>query len=371
MKIAVYGATGYTGRLVAAELQRRDMQIVLSGRDPQRLREIAGDLSLTGAEFRAATIDHEAGLVSAFRDCDAVVNCAGPFISFGAPVVRAAIAAGCHYVDTSAEQLHVKRTFDTASEDAQRAGITVIPAMGYDIVPGDFIAHVTGQRVEPIDRLVLGNGTARFDMTRGTMRSALMLMRGGDVRYENGAWRPGGGRIRRARMQFPRDAKPTPMVKFAGGEVISIPRHLVVRDVEVSMRSDAVAPRAFAFAVPAMTRIMSLMLRTPLRAGLDRLVGRLPEGPETDARQSAAFSFVAEAVGEDGRKARGTIEGTDIYGITAVIAAEGVRRLVQDGAPAGVRAPAEAFDVEDFLGFLERYGIEWGVDVDARAATAA
>jgi short subunit dehydrogenase-like uncharacterized protein len=362
MKIAVYGATGYTGRLVAEELQRRGFEIVLSARNAERLREQANELSAT-VDVRLAGVDDQAALTSAFAGCDAVINCAGPFVPFGDPVVRAAIAAGCHYVDTSAEQVHIKRTFDTLAGDAGRAGVTVIPAMGYDIVPGDFIAHFTGTRVEPVERLVLGNGTARFDMTRGTMRSALVLMRGGDVRYEDGSWVSARGRIRRPKMRFPEDARPTPMIKFAGGEVISIPQHVRARNVEVSMRADAVAPRPFAFGVPAMTRVTSLLLRTPLSGGLDRLIGRLPEGPGVEQRRAAGFAFLAEAFGEDGRQARGVIEGTDIYGITAVIASEGVRRLVAGGAAAGVLAPAQAFDAADFLEFLAPFGVTWSVEL--------
>src|SRR5439155_19703980 len=194
----------YTGRLVAAELERRGFDVVLSGRDAERLRELAADV-FPRAEIRPAAVDGRGALAAAFRGCDAVINCAGPFTPLGPPVVRAAIAAGCHYVDTAAEQAHIRNVFDTFSPDARRAGVTVIPATGYDIIPGDFIAHLTGTRVEPVQRLLLGNGTARFSMTRGTMRSTLVMMKGGDVTYEDGAWVK-ARRVRRPKMQFPGDA---------------------------------------------------------------------------------------------------------------------------------------------------------------------
>ncbi|MGB0096656.1 MAG: saccharopine dehydrogenase NADP-binding domain-containing protein [Solirubrobacteraceae bacterium] len=204
--IAVYGATGYTGRLVAAELERRGLRAVLSGRDSERLRKLAAEVSPRAAIRPAAVADRTA-LAAAFRGCNAVINCAGPFRRLGPPVVRAAIAAGCHYVDTSAEQAHIRNVFDTFSTDARHAGVSVVPATRYDIIPGDFIAHLTGTRVEPVERLVLGNGTPRFSMTRGSPRSTLVMMKGGDVAYEDGAWVK-ARRVRRLKLQSPETPSP-------------------------------------------------------------------------------------------------------------------------------------------------------------------
>lgn len=357
MKIAVYGASGYTGRLVLAELRRRKLDVVVCGRNPRRLAAAAGP----DAEIRVAATDNAAALRAAFAGCDAVINCAGPFTFHGEPVVRAAIDAGCHYVDTTGEQLYIKRIFDACGEDAQRTGVSVVCAMGFDIVPGDLLAHLTGKRVEPVRTLTLAYGTEGFGMTRGTMHSTLEILKGGDLTYRDGAWVPTGLRAGREAIAYPGEGDVT-MMKFPGGEAITIPRHLEVRNVEVVARADALAPRAVAPLVPAISPLLTLLLRTPLRRALDRLVDRLPEGPTEDARRAARFTFVADAVGDDGRRARGTLEGSDIYGITAVTIVEGARRLITDGAPAGVLAPAQAFDAEDFLTFLADHGISWQID---------
>jgi short subunit dehydrogenase-like uncharacterized protein len=197
MRIAVYGASGYTGTLVAAEVHKRGEKLALVGRNPDRLRAAATQAGIADAEIRHAEVSDLGGLTAAFADCDAVINCAGPFTLFGVPVVRAAIAAGCHYVDTSAEQLFVKRVFDEAHRDAQRAGVTVVPAAGFDIVAGDVLAHVTGRAVEPVRELRLGCSTTALDMTRGTMHSMLEIFRAmtSDLSKDFGSqrvWRSGG-----------------------------------------------------------------------------------------------------------------------------------------------------------------------------------
>lgn len=75
MKIAVYGATGFTGRLVAAELARRDIEPVLAGRDIERLRQAAGKAGISGADLRQADLGAPESIVNAFHGCDAVINC--------------------------------------------------------------------------------------------------------------------------------------------------------------------------------------------------------------------------------------------------------------------------------------------------------
>src|SRR5699024_10525742 len=109
----------------------------------------------SAAVVRQAPLDEHEALRAAFADCDAVINCAGPFTLFGEPVVNAAIDAGCHYVDTSGEQAHIKHVFDGLSEAARVAKVTVVPATGFDILPGDFIANLTCRLVEPVERLVI------------------------------------------------------------------------------------------------------------------------------------------------------------------------------------------------------------------------
>ena len=75
--MAVYGATGYTGRLVAAELRRRGADFVLAGRNQAKLDIVSEDVG--GAPARAVALDDEAGLRELLEPCGAVIACAGPF----------------------------------------------------------------------------------------------------------------------------------------------------------------------------------------------------------------------------------------------------------------------------------------------------
>src|SRR5215218_7938177 len=96
-RIAVYGATGHTGRFVIAELLRRGFAAVAVARDDRRLA-VSG-FREQGIATRAATIDEPAALDSAFAGAAAVINCAGPFLDTAAAIAAAALRAGIHYLD--------------------------------------------------------------------------------------------------------------------------------------------------------------------------------------------------------------------------------------------------------------------------------
>lgn len=358
MKLAVHGASGYTGRLVAARLADLGIDHVLVGRDRGRLQAAAAG----GAEIRVAALDDATALTGAFAGCATVINCAGPFTTLGEPVVRAAIAAGANYVDTAAEQLYIQRIFDGFGAAAEAAGVTVVPATGYDIVPGDLICHLAGERVEPVAKLRLAYAIRDFGMTRGSTRSVLVMYTGGEVGYAGGAWGEGGGPMRADPVLFPGDAKASVTVRWPAGEIVTVPRHLRVRDLEVVMRGDSLVPGPVAPVAPTLMPVMSAVMRSPLRGGLERLIGRLPEGPSEEKRRRARFAFVAEAVGEDGRRSRGACEGVDVYASTAAIAVEAASRLATGTVAPGVLAPAQAFDPAGFLDSLAGSGLGWSVE---------
>jgi short subunit dehydrogenase-like uncharacterized protein len=346
VKIAVFGASGYQGKLVGAELARRDIDMVLVGRSLERLRVAADQAGAPSAEVRIADLEDKARLAKAFHDCETVINCAGPFTRSGETVTRATVTAGCHYVDTSGEQLHIKQTFDTFGTDSERAGVTVVPATTDAGVPGDLIAHLLAERVGSVEeittahRIVGGGG-----MSRGSLRSALETLEtltDGGLSYENGHWRSGTP-ARRTSMTFPGDPEEVPVVKFALQEVVTIPRHVRVRHVE---------------------GVVEATLAARFGSPIDpRLIDGMPEGPALDSRLSQEFTIVVDARGRDGRRARGVVRGPDTYGTTALIAVESARRLAAGGTGPGVLAPAEAFDPAGFLDFLALHGIDWSIEV--------
>lgn len=360
--IVVYGATGYTGQLVAHELRRHGLPTVLAGRSADKLARLAEELD-GGIEVatRAVALDDRAGLRRLLGDASVVIDCAGPFVHYGEPIVRAAVETGTHYVDTTGEQPYIRRVRERFDDAARAAGVAVVPAMGFDYVPGDLIAHLTAQGAEPLRELVIAYATARVQPTRGTLRTSLgMLADNGDV-YENGAWKAAPLRPARGTFPFPDPIGPQPVMRFPSGEVVTVPRHVRTRKVSTLMTvaTFAGSPKA-APLVPLVVPALALALRSPLGNALEPLLARFPEGPSQEVRESARFTIVALAHGEDGRTRRGVVRGGDVYGLTATTAVHGAALMRDPGYDrAGVLSAATAYDPRAFLDALAPLGVSY------------
>lgn len=361
--IAVYGATGYTGDLVVAELRRRGLDVVLSGRRADALAAVAARHGLDPATaVRPAAADDHTALVAAFTGCAAVIACAGPFGLYGEGAVRAAIAAGVHYVDTTGEQPFIRAVIERHGPAAERAGVALVSGMGFDYLPGDLLCHVTAAGAGRLRDLTVAYAPAGFGPSRGTAKSALVQMSGSEDVYTGGRLQPATLRqpVGR-RFDFGPGIGVKPVARYPAGEVVMVPRHVDTEQVTALISADAFAPSPrLAAAVPALLPGMILLLRTPLRGALMRGVDRfLPEGPTEAARRAVRYTIVCETTRADGTAGpRGVLTGSDIYGITAVTTAQAVEYMAADGYDRrGGLAPSEAFDAETFLAALAPHGI--------------
>ncbi len=367
--IALYGATGYTGRLAAAELHRANADFVLSGRNRGKLDALAGEL---GGEARVqpASLDDPESLRSLLDGCAAVVNCAGPFTLHGEPVLRAAVETATHYLDTTGEQTFMRLALERYGPGAAEAGVAVIPAMGFDYMPGDMIAALTAQGMGEVDEVSLAYDTPGFRATRGTTLSALEMLKGGDVEWRKLQWLPADQSVGRGSFEFPEPIGRKRMMRYPAGEQITVPRHIPTRRVRTMISASSLAPEAIGPLLPLLTRPTGLAMRTPLRRALAAAVSRLPEGPSPEDRAAVRFTIVCEVARGRSRR-RGVIRGRDVYGLTAASVIRGALKAARGGIPAsGGLAPAQAFDPRRFLGELEDFGVEWEVESQPRETAA-
>ncbi|MDP9398735.1 MAG: saccharopine dehydrogenase NADP-binding domain-containing protein, partial [Actinomycetota bacterium] len=138
-RVVLFGATGYTGGLVAAALVRCGELPLLVGRDSQRLARRAATLERDGRRLATATADagDESSLARVVAPGDVVVSTVGPFLRLGEPAVRVAVATGAVYLDSTGEPPFLRRVFEEHGPRAGASGAVLLPAFGYDYVPGN------------------------------------------------------------------------------------------------------------------------------------------------------------------------------------------------------------------------------------------
>jgi len=312
--VAVYGATGHTGKFVVAELRRRKMPVIAVGRDPSRLP--------TDVPGRTATVDDPAALDRVFAGCALVINCAGPFLDTAAPVVEAALRAGCSYLDVTAEQASAKSTFEAYGQLAREAGITVIPAAGFYGGLADLLASalVGDERVDEITTAVTLD---HWWPTEGTRRTG-ERNRVPRVVVENGQLVPMVVPPRSLDWFFGAPDGMQPMVELPFTEIITISNHLEVRSLHSYLNAAALNDIRDASTPP-------------------------PTAIDAQGRSAQRFAMDVIAVGANGTR-RATARGQDIYAVSAPIVAEAAARILEPSFQRrGALALGQAFDARDFL----------------------
>ncbi len=348
-KIAVYGATGFTGRLIARELRRLDAEFLIAGRNREKLEAMSEELG--GVAIAAVPIDDDRGLREMLEPCSTVIACAGPFTLHGEPILRAAAETGTHYLDTTGEQTFIKLAFDRYGERAKATGGALISGMGFDYAPGDLIAALTAEGMGALDEITIAYCVHGFAPTHGTALSALEIMQGGDFVWTEGDWRPAPRSGDGGHWRFPEPIGKQRMLRYPAGEQITVPRHVETARVRTVLNGMVVPPRLMPLAVAA-TPILGAAMRTPLRRATGALVRRLPAAP--GERQRAASTFVVECEAKAGaRSRRGVVRGSDVYGLTAASLAHGARLCADPSYDrSGALAPSQAFDPRHFLDAL-------------------
>jgi len=363
--ITVYGATGYTGRLVAAELASREVPFIVSGRNREKLEALADSFGEDmKPEVRAVANSDDRGLRELFSRSSAVITCAGPFSLHGDPVIAAAVDAGTPYLDTTGEQDFIRKAFEHYGPIAARGGSPVIPAMGFDYVPGDMLASLTAAALpegEQVDKVRLGYH-APFQPSQGTMRSGIEMIKGGDVEWRERALRPAPQTVARPEFDFGGALGVQKMMHYPSAEHITVPEHLSPRTVETGLTVSSFAPNSLSQAVmPTVARGLGIAMRTPLRSLMSKAISALPEGAEAEARTAENFVLGCEVISAR-HTAKGRLTGTDVYGLTAGLIVEGAIRASRgEVRGTGALAPSTAFDPQDFLSGFERFGLTWEV----------
>ncbi len=348
--VLLYGATGYTGGLIARELEARNVVYGIAGRDPARLAALSATLSSL-PPVAAVPADDGAGLEALARQAKVVISAAGPYVRLGPPVLEAALRAGTHFLDVTGEQSFLRWAADQDGR-AREAGVTVVDAMGFDVVPSDIAALVSTTAMREVRSVDIAIWTSS-GMSRGT-RASMAENAGQGWWYDDGSFRRATvGRFART-FRFP-DVGEKTGVFVPWGDCVTAPRSTGARTV----RTFFIAKRRTAERLHRAWPLTTALSRTPLlRKALERKAASARD-PTPEERAEARFAILAEAVAEDGTVQRGYTEGRDPYGFTAASVAHGAEILLAHGGPKGVKTPTQAFTFGPFAEAMKRFGFSW------------
>ena len=354
--VVVFGATGYTGRLVVDALLAQGVHdIVLGGRSEERLRELSKRHS--GLPWRVADALDPATLGPLVAGSHVVISTAGPFTLYGEPVVRAALAAGAHFLDTTGEQGYMATILERYHGAACDKRLAVVNSQAFEFALGCCAAALLAEWDPALHTIDVFNRVYGFGATRGTQQSALRQA------VADALIRRDGRLVRRGLsplpewVTWPDSGKREPAAPFPGGEALHLVRtHPEVRNVttNLAMPARVALPLMLGWSARPLLRVAAKAgLLEPLR----RKIQAGTEGPSGESRDRSGFKVLAR--GRSDVATRGVlVKGHDAYGTTGVIAALGAKMLCEgDPNAVGVISTDQAFGAGRFSKALQPFGV--------------
>lgn len=334
MDWVLYGAYGYTGRLILQEALRQGIPPLLAGRDPQALQALARE---TGLPYQVASLEDPEALDGLLRGHRLVLHAAGPFERTMPPMVAACLRQKVHYLDITGE-IPVFEALARQDEEARRHGVLLLPGVGLDVVPSDALAAYLKSLLPSATHLRLIICSTRAGISRGTLRTMVLnLHRPSAIRREGRIVevQPGdttlnmrvGNRIRQ-------------VYRVRWGDVSTAYYTTNIPNIEVFMCIPPLAARLFTL----WKVVRPLLRRAWIRRLLAASVRWLPPGPNEDQRRTGRVYFEGHAWDRNGHRVCARLETPEGYTLTARAAVAAVRAiLLRADSVAGFQTPGRLF----------------------------
>lgn len=177
--VVVYGASGYTGRLVCEYLREYNIPFIAAGRSADKLQEAmqANVPGIETASYEVVAVEHTVDALTAlFSGASVVLNTVGPFAKFGPEVVQACLAAKCHYADTTGEQDWLITLDEQYGAKFAAAGLLLSPGLAHMYTTGEIAAQLCLETpgLDTLDIAVFWGGSPTIASTQTILVNAAM-----------------------------------------------------------------------------------------------------------------------------------------------------------------------------------------------------
>lgn len=337
--VLLYGANGYTGRLILERLLEAQIPVIIAGRSKQSISVLANEF---GVSYRVAILEDADALNSLLEGIAVVIHAAGPFAVTAAPMMAACLRNKVHYTDITGE-IGVFEYAHSCDGKAKEAGIMLLPGCGFDVVPTDSMAAWLHEQLPDATHFELAFASSGGGMSHGTASSMVAKL------GEGGAIRKDGKIIRHPLGKFGK------WVDFDGSRrfVMSIPWG----DVATAYYTTGIPNIVTYIGMPvSVFRILKLqgafnwLLRTStVRKMLQRRIDAGSPGPDADTRSKSSSAVVARVSNPAGSSVSGYLKCPDGYTMTALSVVVIVKRILSGNLKTGFQTPAGCYGHEMVL----------------------
>jgi short subunit dehydrogenase-like uncharacterized protein len=336
--ILIYGAYGFTGKLITKEAVKRGLQPILAGRDEQQVKQIAEEYNLP---WEAFSLQDKEQLSRVLRGVDVVLHGAGPYSQTAKPMVEACLQQKCHYLDITGE-IGVFEMMAGLNEEAEKAGICLMPGCGFDVVPTDCLSAFLHEQMPDATHLELafkGAGTP----SRGTALTMLENIDKGGMIRENGRLKavPGAWKIK----HWDYGKGPRASMTIPWGDVSTAYYTTGIPNITVY----TAAPKGLIRFAKWSNRLGFLLRSGLIRKQMENFVRKKIKGPDARTQETGQSVVIGEVSNTSGHRISAKLITPEAYKLTAITAVNALQRILEKTPPAGFLTPALAFGADFIL----------------------
>ncbi len=328
-KWMIYGANGYTGRLIVKESQKRGLLPILAGRSRETIDAMAQD---TGFESAVFSLDDKAAAIKALEGVSVILHCAGPFSATSQQMIEVCLANNCHYLDITGE-ISVFANAHRQSEEALHADIVLMPGVGFDVVPTDCLAATLVKALPAATSMVLAFETGG-KMSPGTAKTSVEGLAGGGCVRQDGKlkWVPLAWKTR----EIPFEHGKRLSVTIPWGDIFTAYISTGVPDIEVYMS----APPSMILRMKRLRMVRPLLSMQWVQNMMKRRIEKSVKGPGLVERQISQMHLWGEVSSADGRSVSATMTTPDGYDVTVTASLGIVEHLLEHEVEGGFYTPS-------------------------------
>ena len=331
----IYGANGYTGKLLAELAVEKGLHPLLAGRSESKIRPIAEKL---GLEYRAFDLGDPMAAAKGIKEVDLVMHCAGPFSATSAPMVEACLKTGTHYLDITGE-IEVFEAIHARTQEAKKSGSVLMPGVGFDVVPSDCLAASLARALPDATELELalgGFGTA----SAGTAKTAVEgLPKGGRIRKNGRIIKvPTGHKAKE--IQF--SDKPRWCMAIPWGDVSTAYYSTGIPNITVYTS----VPRAMSTMTRLSAPFMGVTALPAVQNFLKNQIEKRVKGLDEKLRRTGRVHLWGQVKNDAGKVVTGTLDCPEGYRFTVLSAMASVERVLAGEVPGGAWTPSAAFGAD-------------------------
>lgn len=329
----LYGANGYTGKLIAKLASSYNLNPILAGRTESLIKPLADELQLP---YLVIDLDDKHTLEQALQQVKLVLHAAGPYVFTSKQMIEACLQTGVHYIDINGDisVFEMLKKYDAA---AKEKNIMVMPGVGFDVVPTDCIALQLKNKMPDATHLKLAFASLGGGLSHGTATTmAGKIGEGGAVR-ENGkiVRKPLGQKG----MWVNFGAQKLFVMTIPWGDISTAYTTTGIPNIETYT---GMAPKVYRML--KFQWAFNWLLRTEfIRNIIRKKIKARPAGPSDEQRLKSSSMVWGEVCNAAGDKLTAAISCYDGYTLTAHSSLLITQKILNGNLKAGYQTPAGYF----------------------------